>query len=75
MYDHGLTAMFSILSNICTVTEALEAGQENLISASENVARLIRILVYAINMMAYQTVEKPLFSVKIAKQGFFYGKI
>jgi len=45
--------MFSILSNICTVTEALEAGQENLISASENVARLIRILVYAINMMAY----------------------
>lgn len=53
MYDHGLTAMFSILSNICTVTEALEAGQENLISASENVARLIRILVYAINMMAY----------------------
>lgn len=53
MYDHGLTAMFSILSNICTVTEALEAGQENLISASENIARLIRILVYAINMMAY----------------------
>lgn len=45
--------MFSILSNICTVTEALEAGQENLISASENIARLIRILVYAINMMAY----------------------
>jgi len=53
LYDHGLTAMFSILSNICTVTEALEAGQENLISASENIARLIRILVYAINMMAY----------------------
>ena len=44
MYDHGVTAMFSILSVSCTVDKALKMGRENLIKTSENIARVLNLV-------------------------------
>lgn len=43
MYEHGVTAMFSILSVSCTVETALQMGRENLIKTSENIARVLKL--------------------------------
>ena len=43
VYDHGIDAVFSVLSQICTVDEALAHAAENVKSASRNIAMAIKI--------------------------------
>ena len=43
MFEHGVTAMFSILSVSCTVETALRMGKENLVKTSENIARVLKL--------------------------------
>ncbi len=46
VYDHGIDAVFSVLSQICTVDEALTNAAENVRSASRNIAAALKLARY-----------------------------
>ncbi len=43
VFDHGLDAVFSVLSSICTLEEALEHAAENLHNTARNIAATIKL--------------------------------
>ncbi|WP_394211621.1 glycerate kinase [Enterovibrio calviensis] len=43
VYDHGIDALFSVVSGACTLEEALANAKENVELTAENVARMIKI--------------------------------
>ena len=43
VHEHGIDAVFSILSSPCTIAEALDAGENNLRTAARNIAASIAI--------------------------------
>ena len=43
VHEHGIDAVFSILSSPCTIAEALDAGESNLRTAARNIAASIAI--------------------------------
>ncbi|MGO3732204.1 MAG: glycerate kinase [Vagococcus sp.] len=45
LYESGFTAIFGILDKCCSLDEALRNGPNNLAKTSENIARLLRIVV------------------------------
>lgn len=43
VYDHGLDAVFSVLSSVCTLEEALANAAENLHNTARNIAATIKL--------------------------------
>ncbi len=43
LYDNGFTAIISILKEVSPLDKALENGEDNLVFASQNVCRLIKL--------------------------------
>jgi glycerate kinase len=43
VHEHGIDAVFSVLSQICTVDEALTQAAENVRSASRNIAAALKL--------------------------------
>lgn len=42
LYDHGITAIFNILSKVTTLEQALKDGSQNVETTSQNIGRLIK---------------------------------
>ncbi|MDU8924788.1 glycerate kinase [Pasteurellaceae bacterium LIM206] len=43
VYDYGIDAVFSILNKCCTLSEAIEEAETNLVLTARNVAQLLKI--------------------------------